>query len=83
MNYPGGENQLATPQYHDSAFIGGNTIGGVTHLTGGQFYCGLLRMDHNFTIPEIAPGVPGSVFLKVTLVAGNHRGYLCEPMGDV
>ena len=78
VNYPGGENQLATPQYHDSAFIGGNTIGGITHLTGGQFYCGLVRMDHNFIIPE-----GGSVFLKLTLVAGNHRGYLCEPMGDV
>lgn len=78
VNYPGGENNLATVQYHDSAFITATTVGGMTHMTGGQFYCGLIRMDHNFTIPQ-----GGSVFLKLTLVPGNHRGYLCEGMGDV
>jgi len=77
-DYPGGETQLPTVQYHDSAFITGTTVGGITHLAGGQFYCGLIRLDHNFTIPE-----GQSVFLKLTLVQGPHRGYLCEPMGDV
>lgn len=30
VNYPGGENQLATVQYHDSAFITGTTVGGLS-----------------------------------------------------
>ena len=85
-DYPGGETQLATVQYHDSAFVTATTIGGMTHMTGGQFYCGLIRLDSNFTIPPLDPNdpnsPPGSVFLKVTLVPGPHRGYLCEPMGD-
>ena len=78
VNYPGGENQLSLPQYHDSAVISGTTVGGITHLRGGQFFCGLLRMDCNLTIPAA-----NTVYLQINLVPGNHRGYLCEPMGDV
>lgn len=78
VNYPGGQNQLSLPQYHDSAVISGTTVGGITHLRGGQFFCGLLRMDCNLTIPAA-----NTVYLQINLVPGNHRGYLCEPMGDV
>jgi len=78
VNYPGGETQMPTVQYHDSAFITGTTVGGITHMRGGQFYCGLIRLDSNLTIPE-----QNSAILQIVLVPGNHRGYLCEPMGDV
>lgn len=78
VNYPGGQSQLATTQYHDSAFITGTTVGGITHMRGGQFYCGLLKLNTVMTIPQNE-----SAILQIVLVPGNHRGYLCEPMGDV
>lgn len=78
VNYPGGENQMPTVQYHDSAFISATTIGGTTHMRGGQFYCGLIRLDSDLTIPA-----ENSAILQIVLVPGKHRGYLCEPMGDV
>lgn len=73
--YPGGANQLATLQYHDSAIISATTIGGVTTLKGGNFPCGLIR------IASIID-TPGTI-LQVNLVPGNHRGYLCEPMTEM
>jgi len=79
IDYPGGQNQLPTLQYHDSAFITSTTVGGITHMRGGQFYCGLIRLDSNLTYdPELQ-----SAILQIVLVPGSHRGYLCEPMGDV
>ena len=78
VNYPGGAGQMAALAYHDGANVTATTVGGVTHLSGGQFYCGLIRFDTDLTIPE-----GQSAVLKITLVPGSHRGYLCEPMGDV
>jgi hypothetical protein len=78
FDYPGGQTQLATTQYHDSAFVTATTVGGITHMRGGQFYCGLVRLDTNLTIPQDDASI-----LQVVLVPGSHRGYLCEPMGDV
>lgn len=78
VNYPGGQTQLANPAYHDIAQLTATTIGGVTNMRGGQFFCGLIRVDSNFTVPE-----GQTVFIQVNLVPGSHRGYLCEPMGDV
>ena len=73
--YPGGANQLATLQYHDSAIISATTIGGVTTLKGGNFPCGLIRIASVID-------TPGTI-LQVNLIPGNHRGYLCEPMTEM
>ena len=74
-HYPGGANQMPTMQYHDSAIISGTTIGGVTHLKGGNFPCGFVR---------IASDLSGeNTLLQVNLIPGNHRGYLCEPMTEM
>jgi hypothetical protein len=73
--YPGGANQLATLQYHDSAIISATTIGGITSLKGGNFPCGLIRIASVID-------TPGTI-LQVNLVPGNHRGYLCESMTEM
>ena len=73
--YPGGPVTAPTLQYHDSAIISGTTIGGVTHLKGGNFPCGLIRIASNIDTPN-------TVFV-VDLIPGNHRGYLCEPMTEM
>jgi hypothetical protein len=73
--YPGGANQLATMQYHDSAIISATTIGGITTLKGGNFPCGLIRIASVID-------TPGTI-LQVNLVPGNHRGYLCESMTEM
>lgn len=71
-DYPGGGTQAPTLQYHDSAFISGTTIGGITRLKGGNFPCGLVR---------IASTLDGEgVLLQVNLVPGQHRGYMCQSM---
>ena len=76
--YPGGENQAPTLQYHDSAFVTATTVGGITHMKGGAFPCGLIRVSSTLTIPE-----GDSALLQVNLVPGTHRGYLCEPMTEM
>ena len=73
--YPGGANQLATLQYHDSAIISATTIGGITTMKGGNFPCGLIRISSVID-------TPGTI-IQVNLVPGNHRGYLCEPMTEM
>ena len=76
--YPGGANQLQGLQIHDSAYLTSTTIGGSTHLKGGNFPCGLIKISTNVTSPSgLTP------ILYVDLVPGNHRGYLCEPMTEM
>ena len=75
VDYPGGETQAPTLQYHDSAIISATTIGGVTSLKGGNFPCGLIRIASTID-------TPGTI-LQINLVPGNHRGYLCEPMTEM
>ncbi len=76
--YPGGANQAPTLEYHDSAFITGTTIGGITPMRGTNFPCGLLQIGHNLTAP-----VEGAVLFQIDMVPGTHRGYLCEPMTEM
>lgn len=78
--YPGGANQLSGLEFHDSAFVTGTTIGGITSIRGTNFPCGLITIGHNITAP--APG-EGAVILEVLLIPGTHRGYLAEPMQDM
>lgn len=75
--YPGGENQGSGLQVHDIEFVTGTTIGGTTRLKGGNFPCGLVRIEStNFSEATQA-------ILLVDLIPGNHRGYLCEPMTEM
>ena len=74
--YPGGANQLNLMQLHDVSGITNTTIGGDTRLRGGNFPCGLVRIDWTGDAP--LDGV-----LLVNMVPGPHRGYLCEPMTEM
>ncbi|AXH78384.1 MAG: hypothetical protein [Circular genetic element sp.] len=78
--YPGGANQMSGLEVVDAAYITPTTIGGVTRLKGSNFPCGLLRLVFNNISME-----PGVDFfgIKVNLVPGPHRGYLCEPMTEM
>ena len=78
-HYPGGANQLPSLMLHDTASYGGTTIGGSTYLKGGNFPCGLIRIDHTVNTESVAH----NIVIQVDLVPGNHRGYLAEPMGDM
>jgi hypothetical protein len=71
--YPGGANQLNGLQIHDWESVSGTTIGGITRCKGGNFPCGLVRVDWT-------PVTTSNIIIQVDLIPGNHRGYLCEPM---
>lgn len=76
--YPGGETQAPALQFHDAQYITGTTIGGHTHLAGGMFPCGLMKISTAVTsIPEGTSLFQG---LVIELCPGNHRGYLAESM---
>ncbi len=77
--YPGGANQLASLELHDTEFISATTIGGTTRLKGGNFPCGLVRL----VLTNTSESSPMAWTLQVSLVPGNHRGYLAEPMQDM
>jgi len=77
--YPGGANQLSTMQVHDLEQISATTIGGMTRVKGGNFPCGLIRIDHDVPIWAVSHGLT----LQIDLVPGTHRGYLCEPMTEM
>ena len=78
-DYPGGETQLPGLEYHDAIQIvnysAGNNVG-TQYGKGGNFPCGLVRIGWT---PEGAH----NLVIQVDLVPGTHRGYLCEPMGDM
>ena len=73
--YPGGANQGPGLQIHDQAFLTTTTVGGTTRLKGGNFPCGLIRLD--------VFGIDSDTELFIDLVPGSHRGYLCEPMTEM
>lgn len=76
--YPGGATQLPTLETHEISTVTATTVGGMTTLPGGNFPCGLIAISINNTSDiAIAPG------LEVTLVPGNHRGYLAESMTEM
>ena len=78
--YPGGANQGPGLQLHDSTFITTTTIGGDTRLKGGNFPCGLVRIDYSAFVGSQDSQFP---ILQIDLIPGNHRGYLCEPMTEM
>ena len=76
--YPGGANQLSGLQLHDVEYFTSTTISNTVRLKGGNFPCGLLRLDVRNT-----QAANGQYALLIDLVPGNHRGYLCEPMTEM
>ena len=76
--YPGGANQAPALQVHDIEKISATTIGGITHIQGGTFPCGLIKLGFQ-DVPE--DGVTYGI--QIDLVPGEHRGYLCEPMTEM
>jgi hypothetical protein len=75
--YPGGETQLPDLEIHSLDTVTTTTIGGMTHIQGGNFPCGLIAIHYTPT------GNAATAGLHVNLVPGNHRGYLAEPMTDM
>ncbi len=77
--YPGGANQLTGLEWHDFAQIyntSATTNVGITTMKGGNFPCGLIRIDWT-------PDEAANLIVQVDLIPGNHRGYLCEPMTEM
>ena len=76
--YPGGANQMPGLEIHEFSTVTGTTVGGMTILPGGNFPCGLIAISiDNTSDTAIAPS------LEITLVPGNHRGYLAESMTEM
>ena len=78
FDYPGGAIDQPQLEIHDFEYITQTTIGGTTLLKGGNFPCGLMKIEIINT--SETPYVPT---LFVDLIPGNHRGYLCEPMTEM
>lgn len=77
--YPNGEGNAPFMVLHDFVTITGTTIGGMAHVKGGNFPCGLIRIDH--TNSSTTNNVDLSILID--LVPGPHRGYLAVPMQDM
>jgi len=75
--YPGGANQGTGLQVHDYEYVTATTIGGTSRLKGGNFPCGLIRID------TTSSGEVGGWVLTLDLIPGDHRGYLCESMMEM
>lgn len=75
--YPGGETQAPTLEIHDIVSISGTTVGGQSRVKGGNFPCGLIRLDW---LPSATNSTSVNVVLQIDLVPGTHRGYMCESM---
>ena len=74
--YPGGANQAPGLQTHDIQRVSATTIGSTTRFKGGNFPCGLIEVVWNTADSTSSP------VLQIDLMPGNHRGYLCEPLGS-
>jgi len=77
VDYPGGAGQLESLMLHDLTFISNTTVGGTSYLKGGNFPCGIIRVDQTRSEGDL------SLQLLIDLVPGSHRGYHCEPMSEM
>jgi hypothetical protein len=75
--YPGGANQGLGLQVHDFEYVTATTVGGTSRIKGGNFPCGLIRID------TLSTGDVGGWVLTLDLIPGSHRGYLCESMTEM
>jgi hypothetical protein len=78
--YPGGGTQAPALQIHDIVPISATTIGGISRAKGGNFPCGLIRLDWANAADS---STSSNIAIQIDLVPGNHRGYLCEPMTEM
>ncbi len=78
VDYPGGDTQAPALQVHDASFITATTLSGTTRVKGGNFPCGLVRLDYTNTGDGVS-----NVVIQIDLVPGHHRGYLAEPMTEM
>jgi len=77
-DYPGGHTNAAAPQpVAVDGFSATNNSGHIQKFNTGPFnaQCGLIRV--------LLAGEPTTMNLELTLVQGQHRGYLVQPMQDV
>ncbi len=75
--YPNGANQGSGLQLHDITNFTSTSIGAISHLKGGNFPCGLIKLGHtNFNEDT-------NLLLLIDLVPGDHRGYHCESMTEM
>lgn len=74
--YPGGETQAPLLEIHDIDNTTTTTVGGQSYIKGGNFPCGLIRLD-------FFPTQTQNYTIQVDLVPGHHRGYLCSPMTEM
>jgi len=82
VNYPGGNSNFSGLEWHDFVQIYSNSgvpgAGvGIQSLKGGNFSCGLVRVDWT---PD---SENANLLIQVNLIPGNHRGYLCESMTEM
>jgi hypothetical protein len=82
-DYPGGGTQSPTMEVVDLAEITSTTVGGTSRLKGGNFPCGLFRLDLNNRATPTSPPTFDQYALVIELVPGTHRGYMCEPMTEM
>ena len=66
--YPGGSEEQSGLVMHSGSFVTATTVGGTTHVSGGNFKCGLMKLQ-NTTLTDC--------IVQVHLVPGNNRGYMC------
>lgn len=76
--YPGGPNQLPGLVYHDATDLSATTISGSSRMKGGNFPCGLVRIDVANSNADPSQALNLVVFFD--MVPGDHRGYLAESM---
>jgi hypothetical protein len=82
-NYPGGATELASLEIHDISQIYGTSATtniGITRAKGGNFPCGLIRIDW---APSADAATSANLVIQIDMIPGNHRGYLAEPMQDM
>lgn len=66
--YPGGSEEQMGLHLHSATFVTGTTVGGISNVRGGNFKCGLMKLQNT--------GLTDCIF-QVHLVPGPKRGYLC------
>ncbi len=78
-NYPGGAiNATGMEMVHYDGFTAANESGIIQQTNTGPFnaQCGLIHINRLGTLDA-------SLIIEVTLMPGDHRGYLCQEMQDV
>lgn len=79
-SYPGQGLNKNFVVVHDQSRLTVTTVGGNTYLKGGMFPCGLIQFQ---TINAAESTQDLQYQIQIDLVAGPHRGYMCQPMMEM